>query len=902
MDQYRKRLIIIRIIIFLLGLFSAFPLTAQVRRNSAADLISTGGSTFNDRRIIPAAPFMVPDTFQLLPWVKQDFMINELAGDYGAEQLSPVVAADSNGNYAIAWIDKRKTFKEIYIQFFNNQDERLGNNVLVSERGCSWNTYLSIAANKRGDFIVAWVQSYYEVIAQRFSKTGIKIGGNFSIKSENWYEANDLSVAIYEDGSFLVSWNNESIPTARLFDYNGNPVSSEVILKDAGTLSGYFNTSHSVAVDGQGNFVVVWNEYINSFSKIFLQRLDPQGTKIGNNIMISDSIDTRNHYNPSVAATDDGYFLIVWGNRDPVHITSGVNARIFHIDGHMVSDQLVISGNDVYSHSCTVTDNGKDTFLVFEYGGAVKCQQVGKSGELLGDKKTLRSDSSDSMYVNSLNVSGINAYQVYMTFMKYQLMDPDVFVQKYDRNLMPEGMKLKVNDDPFSSYQNNPLVCFNQQGGSIVLWEDQRNGRQDLYAQVYDFTFNPVGENIQINDIPQGYWFLVDKKADALSDGTFIVGFCGAEYIDYGNIYLQAVSMQGYKINGNKLVKENYQKYNLELKVDQQDQILLCWYNQYSAYMRKYNQDLLAISAEKSLYKYDQNRDYKPVSLSINNDLNIFVSWVYYDRLTYDYDHILYGLVYDQIGKVISDTMIINKWNSYHYMDAFDNYMTDEDDYVVVWIDQAGLHSTRIFATDRFYSYTNSIRGINSSDCRISIPYSKNQKTLITYSTSYDVLGLFFNDNKRQSRIYKLYHYNSSTHGDGQFYHAAIFKDNLFFTYESNQHGETGFDIWGNVQNLADIDFDPELFRPPISDDTLYPNFPNPFKGTTTISYELLAYHKVKLAVYDVLGREVRVLLDRKQEKGYYEVEFNAVGLASGIYFVRLEAFRTKVRKMVLLK
>ncbi len=106
----------------------------------------------------------------------------------------------------------------------------------------------------------------------------------------------------------------------------------------------------------------------------------------------------------------------------------------------------------------------------------------------------------------------------------------------------------------------------------------------------------------------------------------------------------------------------------------------------------------------------------------------------------------------------------------------------------------------------------------------------------------------------------------------------------------------------GMYRVSAGIDFDPELFRPPISDDTLYPNFPNPFNGITHINYEILAYHKVKLAVYDMLGRQVKVLVDKNQERGFYEVDFDAAGLASGIYFVKLEAFRTQVRKLVIIK
>ncbi|MGA9291033.1 MAG: T9SS type A sorting domain-containing protein, partial [Ignavibacteriaceae bacterium] len=70
----------------------------------------------------------------------------------------------------------------------------------------------------------------------------------------------------------------------------------------------------------------------------------------------------------------------------------------------------------------------------------------------------------------------------------------------------------------------------------------------------------------------------------------------------------------------------------------------------------------------------------------------------------------------------------------------------------------------------------------------------------------------------------------------------------------------------------------------------------------TRITYTIAAYHKVKLTVYDILGREVRILVDKYQEKGNYEVDFDASGLASGVYFYRLEAFDTIVRKMILLK
>lgn len=67
-------------------------------------------------------------------------------------------------------------------------------------------------------------------------------------------------------------------------------------------------------------------------------------------------------------------------------------------------------------------------------------------------------------------------------------------------------------------------------------------------------------------------------------------------------------------------------------------------------------------------------------------------------------------------------------------------------------------------------------------------------------------------------------------------------------------------------------------------------NFPNPFNPSTRISFVLPERMEVRLAVYDLLGREVSVLLDAVADAGRHVVEFDAEGLASGIYVYRLSA------------
>ncbi len=80
-------------------------------------------------------------------------------------------------------------------------------------------------------------------------------------------------------------------------------------------------------------------------------------------------------------------------------------------------------------------------------------------------------------------------------------------------------------------------------------------------------------------------------------------------------------------------------------------------------------------------------------------------------------------------------------------------------------------------------------------------------------------------------------------------------------------------------------------------------NFPNPFNPVTTVAYQLPQSGRVSLIVYDLLGAEVATLVNSVQTAGIHSVKWNAINVASGIYFYRLEAGNfTQTRKLVVIK
>lgn len=119
-----------------------------------------------------------------------------------------------------------------------------------------------------------------------------------------------------------------------------------------------------------------------------------------------------------------------------------------------------------------------------------------------------------------------------------------------------------------------------------------------------------------------------------------------------------------------------------------------------------------------------------------------------------------------------------------------------------------------------------------------------------------------------------------------------------------NLSGFTGVLLaWGirfngdNVSGLEPLTGNiPEKFE-------LFQNYPNPFNPVTAIKFDIPSNSNVKLSIFDMLGREVKTLVNEFRPAGSYSVDFNAAGLSSGTYFYRLETEKYNgVRKMTLIK
>ncbi len=160
-----------------------------------------------------------------------------------------------------------------------------------------------------------------------------------------------------------------------------------------------------------------------------------------------------------------------------------------------------------------------------------------------------------------------------------------------------------------------------------------------------------------------------------------------------------------------------------------------------------------------------------------------------------------------------------------------------------------------------------------------------------------------------KENLYYLMWVNTVTTSNSQLaYHASptdlvYITDNYIFLlgdsvrYSKWYAGSTFYPFsWTDITNVKNKTWQPSAF-------SLYQNYPNPFNPITKIKYQLPELSKVRLTVYDVLGREIKVLVDQEKPAGTYEVQFDGTSLPSGVYYYRIETGKySDTKKLLLLK
>jgi hypothetical protein len=205
------------------------------------------------------------------------------------EQHDPSVAMDSDGDFVIVWRSNQDgDIANIYARQFNNAGVAQGNEFLVNTYTTNLQQRPAVAMDSDGNFVVAWDSNTQDgndigIYAQRYNNVGATQGNEFLVNTYTTNSQKNPSIAMDSDGDFVITWFSSIINTnfgqggssddvyAQSYNSEGIPLGNEFQVNTYITDDQHYP---SVAMDGDGNFVVVWNSIgqVGNGSGIFAQR------------------------------------------------------------------------------------------------------------------------------------------------------------------------------------------------------------------------------------------------------------------------------------------------------------------------------------------------------------------------------------------------------------------------------------------------------------------------------------------------------------------------------------------------------------------------------------------------------------------------------------------------------
>ncbi len=352
--------------------------------------------------------------------------------DISATQLS-------DGSFVLAWTEETPDYVpgewdsednysggeyiesegQAYIQLFDPDGEAKGEPVALAT-GNLQAFEPSVSALPNGGFVVVWEYvndktESEEIYLQRFKADGSKDGKALQVNTGTKGDQGDPEVVTLADGSYVVTWTRETHDDIKhapnwveertvdlhifmqRFSADGKKLGGEA---QVNATSGFYNDPSITALKG-GGYVITWatsdeRDLYEGPSKLYVQVFDKNGVKVGGEQVVAGSSDQD--YFPSVSASDDGGFLVVWEAAERTKdygVGSGdIYARRFDANGN----SLTLTG-DAGDNTLTWTDSSG---VVLD-GGAGDDVLTGSDGNdvLIGGTGTnvLTGGKGDDLYI-----------------------------------------------------------------------------------------------------------------------------------------------------------------------------------------------------------------------------------------------------------------------------------------------------------------------------------------------------------------------------------------------------------------------------------------------------------------------------------------------------------------------
>lgn len=349
-----------------------------------------------------------------------------------SNQGNPEAAADGAGNMVIVWESAPSQDGDswgIFAQRLRADGNPQGDEFQVNTYTVDLQVDPAVDRNTQGDFVVTWMSYWqtdgddFDVIAQRFAADGMAVGDELFVNSFTTGYQGNPDVALDDQGNFLVVWESTDQDGSlggiygQLFDSSGTPVGGERLINT--TVAS--DQNDPIAAAQGGGFVVVWEDegFDGGSETVVLQALDASADPVGGEVQVN-TFTTGNQEDPNVAVIADGTFAIVWESSDQDGSDDGVFAQVFDAARQPVGSEVQLNQYTALDQEdADIVSDGQGGFVVVWESNA---QVNGMSGDDIFGRRLdvtgqavgdeLQVSSETDNDQNNVTIAGANGHLV----------------------------------------------------------------------------------------------------------------------------------------------------------------------------------------------------------------------------------------------------------------------------------------------------------------------------------------------------------------------------------------------------------------------------------------------------------------------------------------------------------
>jgi len=475
---------------------------------------------------------------------------------------SPRVAVDGAGNFTVTWSDSRNGDADVFVRQFDASGTPLGASLVVNDdAGEEVQGYPDIACDALGNFVVVWEDSRGDaaIYAQRFGSSGAPLGSNFRVDVPAEFAFTSRpAVGMSPNGAFTIAWIDVDLyfPEifARAYASDGTPWGDPLWVSDDATDMDHQRPD--VAMSDDDHALVTWADQRDAGTYgVFAQRVGTAGALIGSNFRVDEAQGGIYNMDPVVALGPSNAFVISW--HDYVDGLRSIFGQWFASDGQPLGRNVLVaepsSPTSFYSPAIAV-DGYEQTTIVWEsirYQAPQQydlgMQRFDSARNPLGPATVANDDvAACNQEFPEIAANGSGAFAVVWEDMRDG--HEDVYIRRYASDGTPLGAETLVNDDATDVHQRQPNVAMNDAGQSVVAWIDGRVSYSDVFFQLYDAYGLPVGPNTKVNEGTEGSQYGIELAM--APSGEFVVVWADSRF-DFYDVFMQRYDATGAPLGGN---------------------------------------------------------------------------------------------------------------------------------------------------------------------------------------------------------------------------------------------------------------------------------------------------------------------------------------------------------------